>query len=143
MFSCHYCGLEHILQQSLERRCSRGCRVCEPGTHRAPGGRAHAPSMGNQQGRKCAEEYLSTLCSCAFLHKEAQKWASCPLPPVCQNLNLCLTRDEQSRMREQLFRGQPCNSAGETLGVGNYMQPWGLKAQFYPSPGLRTSCCRT
>lgn len=53
------------------------------------------------------------------------------------------------RVGEQLFCGQPCSSssrplsAGETLGVGNYMQPWGLKAWFYPSPGLRTSSCRT
>lgn len=52
------------------------------------------------------------------------------------------------RMGEQLFHGQPNSMwsrflpAGETLEVGNYMQPWGLKGWIYLSPVLRTSSCK-
>lgn len=53
------------------------------------------------------------------------------------------------RVGEQLFPSWPCSllsphpPAEKTVGVGNYTQPWGLKARFYLSPGLRTGSCRT
>lgn len=50
--------------------------VCKPGT--AAGRAAPLPPLW-ATGKGSARQYLSTLCPCAFLHKEVQKWASWPL----------------------------------------------------------------
>lgn len=94
--------------------------------------------MGNWQAMKCAKEYLTTLCPCAFLHKEVQKWASCPMPTVCQNLNLCLTPGEQEGWVSNSSRASPTAAMGPESMV--LPQPW-LENQFLQNmKGWGSSC---
>lgn len=133
MFSCHCCGLKHILLQTLQRKYSLGS----------------ASQAQLQEGQLPCPLY-------GQLAKEVQGNASPPYAPVpsctkkfrngphvhCYSLPKSQPVPEPrstGKMGEQHFLGQPCSLWSATRSPRGR---WSLKAQCSPHLGFRTGSCR-
>lgn len=88
MYSCHYCGLEHILLQSEEDTAWAVGSVSQAHTGQLEEKQLSCLFYGQLARDEMCKRVFSYPVPRCLLAQRSSGTASCPFPTVCQSLNL-------------------------------------------------------